>query len=103
MAMEVWNEIQKTEAKARQMIEDAKAQRVEIIRNARENSIKMIQKAEAEAAQKGEVILKTKSDEVSKWQEKVAKDVDAEIAKLTQMGDAKLGEAVNLIIEKVVS
>lgn len=103
MAEEVWQEIQNAEVKAAQIMEQARQNSLEMVKKAREDAAKILKDTETKAVAQGEAALAQASRQIESWQQEQFNRVDQAVQTLKALGEKKLGDAVNLIIEKVVS
>jgi vacuolar-type H+-ATPase subunit H len=103
MAKAVWEELQTTEARAEQMIAEAKSASAAALREARQTATNLIHQAEEEARLEGEQLVKKATASAETAKEAHLKAVAEKVQKINAVGAGRLPDAVKMIVEKVVS
>lgn len=102
MAKEVWEKVTEAEIQAGKIIEDAKLQSVTKIKKAREEAVEFINAAESNALKEGEIALAESIKKAQAFKEGRIQELRNQQQSLNKTCEARMGGAVNLILEKVV-
>ncbi|HOJ77754.1 MAG TPA: hypothetical protein PLZ08_06800 [Bacillota bacterium] len=103
MALEVWEELQRTEAEAAQIVEKAKEDAANLIKSKREEANQLIKSSEEDVINAGEALLEQTRRQLEVWQAEQRTGIEAELKELVVRTEAKIAKAVSILIEKVVS
>jgi vacuolar-type H+-ATPase subunit H len=103
MAKAVWEEIQTSEVRARQLIEAARADNAAALRDARQKAAELIRQAQDQAQAAGEQLVRETTVKAEAAKEVRLTGTADQVQKLNAAGAARLSGAVKMIVEKVVS